>query len=233
MKGLSWLALAFSAIGVLLLGLAFYFYSDSRSLLDEGLSAEGEVVKLLRMRSSEGGISYRPVVVFNDESGKPVEITSRVSSNPPAYSVGERVEVLYRPGQADRASIKGFVSLWLGATIAGVLGLLFVLVGLGVWTYGRMEDRQVESLRRHGRLIQARYEGVERNLRIRVNGRHPYVIVAQWQDPVSKAVHLFRSENIGFNPEEYVHSKTITVYIDAKNPAKYAMDTSFLPKLAN
>ncbi len=233
MKGISWLALAFSAIGGVLLALSLYLYGDSRSLLDEGVTAEGKVIKLLRSQSSDGGSSYRPLVVFIDETGRRVEIESRVGSNPPAYQVGERVEMLYRTGQSHEARIKGFVSLWLGTVITGVIGVLFFGVGLGILLYQRIKGARGEALRSYGRPIQARYEGVERNTRVRVNGRCPYVIVAQWQDPVSKAVHLFQSDNLWFNPEEYVHTKGVTVYIDPKDPGKYHMDTSFLPKLAD
>ena len=45
-------------------------------------------------------------------------------------------------------------------------------------------------------------------------------------------VHIFRSENIKFNPEFYIKdNKTINVYVDIQKPRRYYMDIQFLPKV--
>jgi hypothetical protein len=45
-------------------------------------------------------------------------------------------------------------------------------------------------------------------------------------------VHVFESDEIGFNPEDFIKSETIAVYVDPADMERYVMDTSFLPKLA-
>jgi hypothetical protein len=65
-----------------------------------------------------------------------------------------------------------------------------------------------------------------------VNGRSPYHIISQSPDPASNTVRVFESENIWFDPSEYIKEETIDVLVDPNNPRKYVMDISFLPKLA-
>jgi hypothetical protein len=64
-----------------------------------------------------------------------------------------------------------------------------------------------------------------------VNGRSPYQIISQAPDPASNTVRVFESENIWFDPSEYIKSETIDVLLHPENPKKYVMDISFLPKL--
>ncbi len=46
-------------------------------------------------------------------------------------------------------------------------------------------------------------------------------------------VHVFKSQNLWFDPSAYVNTDTVAVYIDEDNPRKCCMDISFLPKLAS
>jgi len=68
---------------------------------------------------------------------------------------------------------------------------------------------------------------------VSMNGRSPYRITAQWQDPATSRVYVFVSHDLWFNPSKYVTGKNIRVYIAPGNPKRYYMDVSFLPKLAN
>lgn len=73
-------------------------------------------------------------------------------------------------------------------------------------------------MRTQGVPVQARVQGIEENESIQVNGRSPYRISAQWQDPATSQIHLFYSGNIWFDPTEYVTREHITVLLDRKNP---------------
>jgi hypothetical protein len=74
---------------------------------------------------------------------------------------------------------------------------------------------------------------VELNDSLRVNGRSPYRIFSQSPDPASNTVRVYQSENIWFDPSEYIRDKTIDVLVDPSDPKRYVMDTSFLPKEAD
>jgi len=46
--------------------------------------------------------------------------------------IGDTVTVRYRPDQPDLAEIEGFLSLWGLTLVFGVLGAVFLFVGLGI-----------------------------------------------------------------------------------------------------
>ena len=88
-------------------------------------------------------------------------------------------------------------------------------------------------MKRSGTPIKAKYESVEINRSLKVNGKRPYKIHAQWLNPETDEVHIFDSDNIWFDPTDYITDDEITVLIDKKNPKRYFVDTSFLPRMAS
>lgn len=221
----------FSVIGIAMLVGASLLYNNTSDFLTRAVAAQGQVVDLVLSRSSDS-TSYYPVVVFRDASGRQVKFQSNTGSNPPSYARGERVEVLYEPGEPEAARINGFFSLWGAATIVGGLGLVFGLVGFGMTVYGLLHQRGKAFLQKNGVRILTAFQSVERNTGFEVNGRNPYRIVSQWQHPETGDIHRFVSDNLWFDPSDYITSDTVPVLIDESNPKKYWMDTSFLPKLA-
>ncbi len=70
------------------------------------------------------------------------------------------------------------------------------------------------------------------NTSLTVNGRSPWRIVTQWQNPSSGEVQLFESDDIWYNPTPFIAVAQITVYAHPDDLKRYHMDTSFLPKVA-
>ena len=58
------------------------------------------------------------------------------------------------------------------------------------------------------------------------------MIVSQWQNPATSKLHIFESDNIWFDPTDFIKTDKIKVWIDRKNPKKYMVDLSFLPEVA-
>jgi hypothetical protein len=111
-----------------------------------------------------------------------------------------------------------------------LMGLAFAGVGGGLIAYGRYSVQKEADLRQNGQLVEAEFQQVEVNTSLEVNGANPFRIVAQWHDTANDRLHVFRSANLWFDPTDHVQ-EWIPVYIDLKNPKRYHMDTSFLPKL--
>lgn len=231
MKTLKVFKVLFPLIGLAALMGAWMLYSNARQFVATAVTAEGTVVELVRSRSSDS-TTYAPRVTFTDAQGRAHAFTSRTSSNPPAYHVGETVRVLYRAESPQQARIDGFFSLWGGALIVGILGSVFALVGLGMVLVPMLRQRRAAQLRASGRRIEAAFQGVEHNTSLTVNGRHPFCVISQWQNPATSQVHVFRSDNLWFDPSEYITRTQIPVYIDPADPDRYHVDLSFLPKLA-
>ena len=222
----------FAAVGLLMIVIAVAWYANVRAFVAKAAVAQGTVVDLLPVRS-DNSTTWKPVVRFTSADRQNVEFTSSTSSNPPSYSKGEKVEVLYAPANPYDAKINGFFSLWGGASIVGGLGAVFFLIGASIIAFGHMRARQNEYLRTQGTRVQARFQQVERNPSIQVNGANPFRIVCQWQDPATAQMHVFRSANLWFDPTDHIKSRDLTVFIETGNPKKYLVDTSFLPKLAS
>jgi hypothetical protein len=118
------------------------------------------------------------------------------------------------------------------AAIVGALGGVFLCVGGGMALYRGWKARLAMRLRAQGQVIQARIQGVEHNVAVSVNGQHPFVVLCQWQNPQTQEVHVFRSENLWFDPSDYLKRPQVLVFIEPENPRRYLVDLSFLPKLA-
>jgi len=113
-------------IGSIFFGVGILTSWPSIQLLDGSARAEGVVVRMIG-----GGKGSKPVVRFF-AGGKPFEIEGKISSSPPAFRTGERVEVIYRIADPELAIINSFVERWLFPVIFGGIGLVLSLVGLGM-----------------------------------------------------------------------------------------------------
>lgn len=230
------IAWVFLLIGLGLLAGGGYAASRTVAFLGTAASVEGTVVELVESvsRDSDGHRSrtYRPTVEFQLGSGETRTFTSSMGSSPPAYDVGERVTVLYDPQDPGDARLQGTFALWGVSLILGGMGAIFGTVGATLIAVRRARRRREAELRLHGRRVRARFQSVERNGALEVNGTHPWRIVCQWQDPSTGLLHVFKSANLWFDPTPHVRLQDLTVFVDPRDPRRYAVDVDFLPKLA-
>jgi hypothetical protein len=85
----------------------------SWTLQNEGQTTTGTVVRLEESNSSEGGCCvYSPVIEF-DADGQTYSFEGDNASDPPAYEVGEVVNVIYRPSDPNTAQINKWTERWL------------------------------------------------------------------------------------------------------------------------
>lgn len=231
MLAIKLLRILFILVGAGLLALAAVLFQHSRAFEANAVATEGVVVELVESRSDDS-ITYRPVVTFTTDEGTRVTFTSRAGSNPPVYSLGDPVEVLFDPDNPQNARLDGFFEAMGAWLIFGGIGALFLVGGLGALLFSRVSAARNAGLLERGLRLETTYQGVERNTGLSVNGRHPYRITSQWLNPESLEVHVFKSENLWYDPSSYLETDTIPVFIEQGNPRKYHMDLSFLPRLA-
>lgn len=232
MKAFSIFNYVFSIVGACLLAGAIYLYIDKQAFLEKAETTQGTVIELIPKRSKDS-TTYSPLVSFTTKSGQEITYTSSTSSNPPSYDVGENVQIFYDPANPNDAEINGFFSLWLGVIILGFIGIVFFLIGsLGV-LFRYLKNKKAQNLRETGKPISAKFTQVQLNTSQTLNGRNPFQILSQWQDPKTDELYVFKSESIWFDPTDFVKTDTIRVFIDPENPKDYVMDISFLPVLKN
>lgn len=236
MKALKWVSIIFFLVGVGLLVGGIFSVKNTKQFLAAAVKASGVVerLELDSSRDSDGHYSstYFPVVQFQTPDGRSISFRSSSGSNPPAFAEGEAVQVLYDPSVPQRAKIDTFMSVWFGNLLLCVMGLLFSGIGGGMLYAAVLQVRKVEWLKQFGQPVQADLIGAEHNTSLEINGVHPYVVAAQWLNPMSGQVHVFRSENLRYDPTPYLTQKTLQVLIDPQNPKRYWMDLSFLPAVA-
>lgn len=219
-----WLWL-FPGIGILLLTGAVAIQVHRASTQDGMQTSPGVVVELVR--------GCRPMVEFSTPTGEPVRFTGRVCSKPPAYAVGDAVTVRYDPAEPGKAGLDGFRENWFASLVLGFIGAGFTLIGSFLVLPSLLSSRRARALAVSGQEIFAEPVDVQRNTSYSVNGEHPWRIIAQWQNPATGKLHLFRSDNLWFDPSRFVGSRQhIRVLIDPAKPGRYSMDLSFLPELA-
>ncbi|AEF20132.1 DUF3592 domain-containing protein [Pseudomonas fulva] len=214
----------FPGIGALMLagavGIQVARFSDQAQMT----RTEGSVVDI------EGGC---PTVSFSSLDGTLGEYHSGTCSTPPSFDIGERVTVYYDPQNLERARIDSFEQNWIGSLILGGIGAVFLALGLLFVLPPLFAKRRAAELLVTGTPVQAEVVDVELNGGLTINGRNPYRIVAQWLNPQTNKLHVFRSENLWFDPGPYISESLVTVMIDPANPKRYSMDTRFLPELAD
>ncbi len=124
-----------AAVAVLLLGIGVYQSMKISRLETQGLRAQGQVVRMnSESRSSGGGYTYYPVVRFRTAANTTVEFKDSVGTNPPTHRAGDKVTVLYLPGDPQREAIidRGFVLNWAipGVVFLFAAGLAMLCVTL-------------------------------------------------------------------------------------------------------
>ena len=229
MKTLSIIKYVFLTVGAAVLAGAFYLYQDKQEFLKRAHTVQGTVVDLIPKRS-DNSTTYAPVVSFKTKKGEEITYTSSVSSNPPSYNEGETVEILYDPSDPKDASINGFASLWLGPLILGIFGTVFFLIGFFIILFHKLKQKKKVYLLSNGKRISTKFDHIELS-NYKVNGRSPFLIYSQWLNTNTNELHLFKSDDIWFDPTDFIGTEPIKVMIDPVNPKKYYMDISFLPKV--
>ena len=242
MKRISLIKYLLIASGAVLLITSALNFSKTSTFIEQAISVDGQISGFEKT-SRLGSHNYYPIVAFQDSRGQNHQFTSVIGANPPAFLIGERVEVLVREGytqgftQTDSqgatltARLNSFWVLWGSEIILAVTGTILLLGGCGIAFWTHLKSRYVEYLKFQGRPIKAQFIAVEVNNKRKVNGRHPFRIQAMWQDPDSHKVYHFNSDDIWFDPSDYTQD-SVKVLIDSHDPRKYHMDLSFLPKKA-
>lgn len=221
----------FLVVGAALMAGAGVSAKNARTFIAESVAAPGSVIDLVRRQSSDSD-TYAPVVKFVTQTGEAIEFTSSTSSSPPSYRTGERVEVLYRPLMPHDAKINAFGSLWASSLMLGALGAVFFAIGAGIILFAVYQARKAADLMKNGKRCLTTVHRVELNEHLRVNGKNPYQVLTQWQNPATGQTRIFRSNNVWFDPSEYLNGRNVMVFVGRGDPDRYHVDLSFLPESA-
>jgi hypothetical protein len=221
--------IAFSmAIGLIFAIIAIFLMVLDRSFAETAVPANAEVVGFHESRSSEGSLTYYPILHFITEDGRSRQVRASVGTVPPAYEIGEHVEILYDPAKLETVVINTQLGRLGIALVFFGFGLLWLLIGGVPQLIRIIRKRSFRFLLDRGRPVTTTFYETEINGSVTVQGRNPYVVVTQWRNPVSQQLVRFRSHQVWEDPTEKAKSRLITVVVDPNNFGRYVMDLSFL-----
>lgn len=126
--------------GLIFFGIGGVLTYTQRTFEQNGALASGEVV-MLSENCDDDGCTYTPVVHYTTHSGKSVSFRSSYSSSPPAYDIGEIVEVIYNPQNPEKAVIKG-EGQWF-RIIFMIVGGIVIIFGISLFA-NRIRDEFVK-----------------------------------------------------------------------------------------
>ena len=121
------LTLSFVIVGLGLLVVAAVLSLQTRSFMASAVATPGWVVGL--EPSHSGHATYYTVFAYADERGMPHTNRTDWAQNPPPFSIGSQITVLFPPSRPEAAQIKSFSALWLIPTVLWGFGLGFTVVG--------------------------------------------------------------------------------------------------------
>ena len=110
------------------------------------------------------------------------------------------------------------------------IGSILLIIGItGIFL--KINKRKLEQkLKTTGQLIYADYIETVLNTSYHINGRCPYNIICEWNNPLDNKKYIFKSKNIWLDPEKIIAEKNIKqfpVYL-ANNKKKYTIDIDIL-----
>ncbi|OLP45512.1 hypothetical protein BJF95_10005 [Rhizobium oryziradicis] len=226
-KSIKLLGYVFAAAGVIMLlcgGAAFYYDGQFEQ---RALHAQGVVTDLTRKRDSDGdGDLFTAIVQFTDAKGQHQEMADRTSSNPPRFSRGDKVDVMYDPESPSSAVINDIWGRYLVALIFGFLGAIFTILGSIFIIIMRSNDSKIKWLQRFGTPVEADFLHVYLDESVKINGASPFRVVAQGADPATGALTRYESGKIWIDPTARLTGKKLRVLVDPKKPKRHMIDLS-------
>jgi hypothetical protein len=136
--------LAFLGVGAVSAVAAVLLFMRSRRFLEGAVSVQGLVTGISQRSDSEGGTVYSPVVQFTTVEGQSLTFTDAVGGNPPKYSEGDTVKVMYPPDKPGAARIPSWFRMWFLSSFSALFAVIFL--GTGGFLYLSGSDSEAAAV---------------------------------------------------------------------------------------
>lgn len=214
------IGLVFILLGTLSLGEGLYSGYNSINFNAKAVNVESSVTRNIQETCNgqkRKYTCYNPEVSYEYAGQKYKKILSERSSN--MYTPGEKIDLKHDPANPHGAlSTK---SLWLNPILFCLYGFIFGGVGVLLLRNHIRRKKIEENLLKRGVSIRATVVDIGIDKSITVNGIHPYMIRAQFNNPTSnRPIIVVRSE-LWHDPKasgEISADNTIEVLYDSTNP---------------
>jgi Protein of unknown function (DUF3592) len=124
-------------IGLLISGIRAVF--KVRRDLASSSKASGKVMAFGTINGKSGYL-YCPQVEFAIPGGQTFRFQSETGSQPPSYSIGQQVEVVYQTANPNQAEINSVMALWFTPGCTVLMAVLFSLLGSALFGIGALVE---------------------------------------------------------------------------------------------
>lgn len=129
---MKYLSYIFTFIGLILLAGAYFSYSTVQRSITEYRLTKGTIIDFVpktKKNEAGGNTGMAPVVLFRAD-GDTITHTSNIFANPPAFELGQEVELYYDEKDPSNALINDFMQLYLLPLVLAIIGGSFSIIGL-------------------------------------------------------------------------------------------------------
>ena len=218
----------FGGIGLLQVLIALVFGINTVLAISSSTTANGVVID---GGDTSGGRKVTALIEFTASNGQVVRFRSAIASNPPEFQTGQQVKVYYKTSDpAGSAMVDSLISLWFWTGLFGILGLVFLvvgLVGLAIW-YGGL--RKKRWLLQYGQRIPAVVTEVRMNTHVHNMGKSPYYVLARSRETMNSVAPVFKSGNFWNLPGTITPGADVSVLVDPNNYRRYYVDVPDVKK---
>ena len=212
----------FTGLGAIFIVIGLVIFVNGFSSTDK-VETVGTVTKIIPYRDSNYNLKHEVYVSYTVEGR---EYESRLDGYSSSFYEGKKIDIYYNKDNPNIVGTKFAGVLYL---IAPGIGLIFFIIGAtGLLVKGN-KNKLEKRIKETGQLIYANYVETELNTSYNVNGKNPFNVICEWNNPADNKKYIFKSKNIWIDPEYIIQEKGIKqfpVYIDDK--MKYIVDIDVL-----
>jgi len=210
--------------GLLFLTLGIYAVFSRYISKDNRVYTTAIIEKITTYRDNDGDIHHNVFILY-EVNGFAYEAKIGYLAT---YREGQEVEVYYDKNNPKKVQTESDNIGWL---IFLILPLIVIVIGASGIAKIIKRKKKLKQLKTTGKTIYATYIATELNTSYSVNGKNPYTIICEWNDSTTNKKYIFESENLWFNPEEYIQRNNITTFpviINPDNIEEYVIDVSVI-----
>lgn len=221
-ENLIWIIFASIELIFLIIGL---FVCKSLFNYENKIDTTGIITEISTYKSTNNNIRHEVYVSYTVEDK---EYESKLNSYSSSFYEGKEIDIYYDEENPEKIGVKSLDLIFL---MFPGFGILFLVIG-GTGILVKISKKNKEKkLRENGELIYANYVETAINHSYRVNGKFPYNIICEWNNPEDNKKYILKSKNLWIDPENLIEEKdikTFPVYINLSNPKQYFIDVDSL-----
>lgn len=136
---------------------------------------------------------------------------------------GQEIEIYFNPD--DPRDVRTSEGELFFAIFPIAFGCLFIAIGLPMIIYKIHKKNKKTRLIESGQRIIAEIESIDMDYNITINGRHPYRVFCNYNNPYDGYIYKFKSDILSFNPNDFYNiGNPVDVYVEQGNFKNYYVD---------